>query len=117
MAKKPAKTKKTSSDIKTDAPFYQQGDVLLFKVNKIPANLKERKDQTVAFGEVTGHSHRMKGKAKVFNKNKDTFVDVSEPSNIEHEEHKPIKIPKGKYKIKIVKERNHFLNVTQYVRD
>jgi len=116
-------TKEKSPAKKKPEVYYQQGDVLLFRVDSIPNDVTVREDNAVAYGEVTGHSHKMKGKAKVLvtkktkKKPAETYVQVDKASNIEHEEHKPIKIPKGKYKTKIVRERNHFLDVTQQVVD
>lgn len=115
---KPKTTVKEKKEV-----YYQQGDVLLFRVDSIPKGTVAKADNAVAYGEVTGHSHKMKGKAKVLVKKKtkktpeETYVEVEKASNIEHEEHKPLKIPKGKYKAKIVRERNHFLSKTQSVVD
>lgn len=112
-----AAKKKTKS--KKEEVYYQQGDVLLFKIDSLPKDdLKEHHEPVVAYGEVTGHSHKLKGKAKVLrSKNNEVYVDVLEDSTIEHEEHNPISIPKGKYISRIVRERNHFLNVTRSVVD
>ncbi len=116
------KTQKTEKPAKKEV-FYQQGDVLLFRTDDIPSNAKPRDNGVVAYGEVTGHSHKMKGKAKVLvskkkgKKSEEIFVKVDKASNIEHEEHNSLKIPKGNYKVKIVRERNHFTAATSAVRD
>ena len=40
--------------------LYRQGDVYFKPIRKIPAGpAKKRKDGAVAYGEVTGHSHRL----------------------------------------------------------
>ena len=40
--------------------FYRQGDVLIVKIAKLPAEgLKETKDKVIIWGETTGHSHKV----------------------------------------------------------
>lgn len=45
---------------------YRQGDVSLHEVTRLPDGLREVKDKILAYGEVTGHRHWLKGKSKVF---------------------------------------------------
>lgn len=122
MAEKKKSATKAAKPVSNEV-YYQQGDVLLFKIDELPSKLTPHHEPVVAYGEVTGHSHKLKGKAIVLKskpkkgEEEETYVDVQEDSTIEHEEHKPIKIPKGKYKSKIVRERNHLLSRTEYVRD
>ena len=45
---------------------YRQGDILLIKIDELPPfTFKEKKDKVVLKGEVTGHAHRLEGKAKI----------------------------------------------------
>ncbi len=39
-------------------PLFRHGDVILKSVENLPPNAKEHKSVTLAYGEVTGHSHR-----------------------------------------------------------
>jgi len=45
---------------------YRQGDVLFIKIDELPPlSLKEKKSKVVLEGEVTGHAHKLEGKAKI----------------------------------------------------
>lgn len=45
---------------------YRQGDILLIKIDELPPlPLKEKKSKVVLEGEVTGHAHKLEGKAKI----------------------------------------------------
>ena len=125
---------------------YQQGDVVMFKVDEEYFNKNTRKgdeykahymggkDQhaIVAFGEVTGHKHQVNmedmvkeaGVTLSMGYNRSAGVDVpegfqvlNEAVTITHEEHDPIKLPPGYYMVRIVREHDHIAGRTQYVAD
>ena len=125
---------------------YQQGDVVMFKVDKKYFEKHTRSSQEhksgynggfdthaiVAFGEVTGHKHQvnMKDMAKEagvtlsMGYNRTAGVDVPEgfqvheaPVTITHEEHDPVKLPPGYYIVRIVREFDHIAGRSQYVAD
>lgn len=76
--------------------------------------LNKNKDKALAYGEVTGHMHRVE-------------VDVYELDNggrefkgattITHEEHKPITIPNKKWESGIVLEFDHLAQMERRVID
>jgi hypothetical protein len=88
--------------------MYRQGDVGIFPVASIPAAAKKQdsKHVVLALGEVTGHSHQFAVGAAVvdFRDEVDRFIEVLEESVLKHEEHAPITLPAGNYKIKIQRE-------------
>lgn len=101
----------------TDQTKYRQGDVLFTRCSAIPQGGTKRENGTVAYGEVTGHSHRMQesnlATAEVFECGAGLFVRVSEEGvSIEgdagatfiHEEHGPISLAPGDYEITIQRE-------------
>ena len=125
---------------------YQQGDVVMFKVDEKYFNEHTQKGKEyktgysggedthaiVAFGEVTGHKHQvnMKDMAKEagvtlsMGYNRQAGVDVPEgftvidaPVTITHEEHNPIELPTGYYIVKIVREFDHIAGRSRYVAD
>ena len=125
---------------------YQQGDVVMFKVDEkyFNDNTKSSKEcqvgyqggedthAIVAFGEVTGHKHQvnmknMAEKAGVtlsMGYNREAGVDVPDgfavidaPVTITHEEHDPIDLPPGYYMVRIVREFDHIAGRTGYVAD
>ena len=125
---------------------YQQGDVVMFKVDEEYYKEHTRKGKEykshymggknqhaiVAFGEVTGHKHQvnMKDMAKEagvtlsMGYNQQAGVDVPEgfavidaPVTITHEEHNPIELPTGYYIVKIVRGFDHIAGRSRYVAD
>jgi len=83
---------------------YRHGDVLITEVNGVGG--KKLNHLTLAEGEVTGHSHRIKdGKAELYEHGGTMFLRVkSKDAVLTHEEHKEITLPKGDYKINIQRE-------------
>lgn len=110
---------------------FRQGDVLLVRVsgifNKgIPKGAKDitPKDARIvlAFGEVTGHAHALEeakiGKAKLWDAGAERFLQVLEKTALTHEEHSPIALEAGVYKV--VQQREYApedLAKSRYVSD
>jgi hypothetical protein len=95
--------------------LYRQGDVLFKTIAKLPAGpQKKRFDGAVAYGEVTGHSHRLQVAdreiAEVLEIGEGLFVHVSqngirlEGAQFVHEEHGTITLPPGNYEVTIQRE-------------
>jgi len=129
---------------------YQQGDVVMYKMNdedfKVFSN-EERAGNShpiinysgqtdtkaiFAFGEVTGHTHRVEMSDMLknagvslhmgFNRTAgkdvpDAFEVHNESVELQHEEHDTITLPPGNYVVKIVREFNHITRRAQYVAD
>ena len=77
--------------------MWRQGDLLIEKAEKIEGKLQ--KDNIVALGEMTGHSHKLE-KGKVYKAKKgEKFLDLSKKSKVVHQEHKALSLKKGKYKV------------------
>ena len=89
--------------------IYRQGDVLLIRVDDIPADAKPCNidgDVVLAYGEVTGHAHRIAPtKAKAFAKGgvwsptAERFIQALEGAELTHEEHATIALPPGMYRV------------------
>lgn len=96
--------------------LYRQGDVLFRRIDKLPeGQRKKRQDGAVAYGEVTGHSHKLAvlESAEVLEIGDGLFVHVGENGNVSiegnvatfvHEEHGPITLPAGDYRVTIQRE-------------
>ena len=90
--------------------MYAQGDLLIVPVEDIP---KAAKDVTpdgrvvLAYGEVTGHAHAFyDGGVKLLERpgvsieQVERWIDVAaDKALLKHEEHAPITLPKGKYRV------------------
>lgn len=94
----------------------RQGDVLLTRVDSVPAGL-ENKIKTIpaesgliilARGEVTGHHHSIPADAVArFVLNETTmerFLEIREPTVISHQEHGPVEVPAGVFSVSIQRE-------------
>ena len=118
--------------------LYQQGDVLLKQVDKLPTDVKEVElvDRILQRGETTGHKHQFLGNTvlKVYadevpvqrdleNVMRITdivgrrFIEVLETADLLHEEHKPIRVEPGLYELDIVREWDYTDGITRSVVD
>ena len=130
---------------------YQQGDVVMYRLdddedfkkyvktseNSNSYTIGTYKGQTntkaiFAFGEVTGHTHRVEMSEMLENAgvtlhmgwSKKAGVDVPDAFEVtgsdvavQHEEHDTILLPPGKYVVRIVREFNHITRRAQNVAD
>lgn len=104
--------------------LYQQGDVLMFREDSIPSNAKPMKCEgrviVLAEGETTGHYHSVEESDTCLAFKDDAgsiWMDVKAPVIVKHQEHKHVKLPKGKYRVGIVREVDPFAEEIHKVRD
>ena len=101
--------------MKKNSPLYRQGDVLFTMIANLPKGKQtKRADGAVAYGEVTGHSHRLavedRQTAEVLEIGDGLFVHVSgdgirlSGATFVHEEHGPVTLPPGDYRVTIQRE-------------
>jgi hypothetical protein len=89
---------------------YRQGDVLIEQIAKLPAALKRQKPENgriiLAHGEATGHHHSLDIDAADWWKtdNGEQFLSVKTQTAVEHQEHAPITLPPGDYRIRRQRE-------------
>lgn len=91
--------------------------------------LTKRKSKIVLEGEVTGHAHKLidgdnaildyyektwRNESPVLAK---TFVEVTTPSTISHEEHGPLPVPPGFYEVIRAREFDYASNLARRVWD
>ena len=88
----------------------RHGDLLLKSDEGIviPKGSKSLKTDVLAEGEATGHTHRLVGQAQILEHEAadgtvEKFVDAKQDSQLVHQEHNTIDIPKGVYRV--VQER------------
>ena len=86
--------------------MQRQGDLLIIKINELPKEVKKLKTLIVAYGEITGHKHRLTRDStevlepiKVDIKFPIKFLNIVENDTLVHEEHKTVELEKGFYKI------------------
>lgn len=91
----------------------RQGDVLLKPIDKIQGKEIAKGEKILAYGEVTGHKHLLKGDAMFFLFNNQVLVDVgSKGAELIHEEHNNLQVPEGRYAVVLQRE----LDILQGIR-
>lgn len=83
--------------------IQRQGDVLLVPA-QMPADavaVETKGDVILAFGEVTGHAHRIRESSKVrmWSAGAERFLQVMEQTALTHEEHAPVTLMPGVYRL------------------
>jgi hypothetical protein len=101
---------------------YQQGDVLLFVVDSVPAKAKPRNSDprglVLAEGEATGHAHVIHDSGCALMEDEDkTYLTTKKGATVVHEEHKAVTVPPGTYEVRKVREVDPFSEEVQSVRD
>lgn len=85
--------------------MIRHGDVQLVKVKQVPVGatlLKARKE--LAYGEVTGHAHRIDVGDLFETKEGELYLRVDRLSTLTHEEHKAVKLKPGCYRVTIKRQ-------------
>jgi hypothetical protein len=105
--------------------MFRQGDVLIVQVDAIPSDAAPCAvdgDVILAYGEVTGHAHRLAaGSVKPFAKggvwepSAERFIQALEGAELLHEEHSTIKLPAGNYRV--VQQREYSPEAIRNVAD
>lgn len=81
---------------------YRHGDVMINQIDALPEGAKKRGSVTLAYGEITGHSHRIADphSAETFELDGQIYLKVTAPkAQLIHEEHATIELPQGIYRI------------------
>jgi hypothetical protein len=81
--------------------MWRHGDVIISTAYAIPSEARRSKNVVLASGEVTGHSHRIEApeKAEVWECRGERFLKIIATTRVIHEEHKPITLEPGIYRI------------------
>jgi hypothetical protein len=105
--------------------MYRQGDILLIPIQALPERLVAvtRDDGRVvlAYGEATGHAHAIHARgAALFREDGSLpggsmFLRLAEAAELRHEEHAPIALPSGLYRV--VRQREYAPDAVRNVED
>lgn len=98
--------------------LIQQGDVLI-ECCVIPNDSFVKIDNHLAEGEVTGHYHEAVGAGVSVLEDGagDLFLSAPNGAEVTHQEHGTVTVPAGDYKVRIVREYNHFREEARAVVD
>ncbi|MDG5806407.1 hypothetical protein P9869_27845 [Streptomyces ossamyceticus] len=108
--------------------MYRQGDVLIAPIaeSAVPGTARDAASEArdgrgrlvLALGEVTGHAHAVVGPGRLIRET-DAFgpmlLHVPEGARVVHEEHAPISLPKGWYRV--VRQREYVPGSVRIVAD
>lgn len=103
--------------------YKQQGDVIMEKVDSVPVGAKTVRPSArgivLAEGEATGHAHTIVDVAEVeaFTLAEQFFLTVGKPIVVTHEEHRPVTLEPGTWRVAIVREFDHFQEEARRVMD
>ena len=103
--------------------IIQQGDVIIESVDSIPTDCTPGKLRQgciiLAEGETTGHAHRISEVAGVVFREKDGmfYLENKHELTVNHEEHKTVTIPPGTWRVRKVREYDHFAEEARVVTD
>jgi len=81
---------------------YRHGDVLIEKATSLPTVREKLPHTILAHGEVTGHCHRIKEshEADLYTSSEGLYLHVrGESVSVVHEEHTPITLTSGYYRV------------------
>lgn len=87
--------------------LYRQGDVMIARINEVPADLtavpRDNGRVVLAYGEVTGHAHVVEGDCELLAADveelEERFLRVEQEARVVHDEHDTIVLPPGDYRV------------------
>lgn len=97
--------------------YFQQGDILFKEATFKLKGLKEVKSRIIKLGSASGHAHVLKGGKLLMDSKDNMFILADDKTYADHDEHKPIKLQKGKYSVSVVLEYDHWLEESKEVID
>ena len=103
--------------------MYQQGDVLLRRIEALPSGTKAVQPQggryVVAEGEATGHAHALPVGAacEMFERDGTLYLNVTDAVGLTHEEHHAQTVEPGVYEVGKVVEMDPFTDEVRVVQD
>lgn len=89
--------------------IYRQGDVLLERVSSVPAGKRVKAESgrlILARGEVTGHHHSIPAQCGTLVRDEGgtTYLTIDQLTAVEHQEHAPIDLEPGDYRVTLQRE-------------
>lgn len=105
--------------------IYRHGDLLIKEIKEIPDSVKQKKDKIIAYGEITGHHHKLMPTKEEFADSLKVYLDElsqkvyfeTKGADLGHQEHKTIEIEAGKYEVLVEREFDYFTRRISQVVD
>lgn len=97
--------------------YAQTGDLLYKPIKSIPKTAKAIKGNLIFKGQ-SGNNHAIKGTGfKILKDGEQVYLNLSKKAILVHEEHAAGDLPKGKYIVSHVLEKDHFQDLIRKVID
>lgn len=105
--------------------YLLHGDVIIERIEDLPKDFSKGEvepKKALAYGEATGHIHQLQGTPGVdfdlrVNSAGERHLKIINPTFLKHQEHAPMLLKEGAYKIGIQKEYDPFEKLTRQVAD
>jgi len=105
--------------------YSLHGDVIIEMVAELPTDFSEGQVEAksaLAYGEATGHIHQLQGTPGVdfdlrVSRSGERHLRIVNPTFLKHQEHSPMLLKPGNYKIGIQREYDPFEKLTRAVVD
>jgi hypothetical protein len=79
--------------------LYRQGDIVIRQIPRLPSGVERQVSAILAYGERTGHTHRLDGRGQVWRQDTRLYLKLEQPSRVVHDEHGPVTLPPGVYEV------------------
>lgn len=88
--------------------YFQQGDIIFKPVLDVPEDAKPTRGTVIAEGEKTGHKHEVvQGDFRLYERDGVLYLGAQSGVSINHNEHHPLELPAGNYRIERVREYDY----------
>ena len=104
----------------TKTAQHQQGDVTFERLTELPVGTRKEAGRILAYGEATGHAHRLTDASDGLLVDIDGQLYLSVGAGgaqVLHEEHGTVRLDPGDYRIGTVQEYDHFAEEARPVVD
>src|SRR5215472_15454203 len=95
--------------------MYRQGDLLFTAIDQFPEGLTLQPDTVIVRGEATGHAHRLQEGQVLQDAHGRLFLEVPTATQVVHQEHHPIHLEPGLYRV--IRQREYTPEAIRTVMD
>ena len=95
--------------------MYRQGDLLFTTIDQLPEGLSLQDDNVIVRGEATGHAHRLQAGRVLQDAQGSLFLEVLAATQVVHQEHHPIYLETGYYRV--TRQREYIPGAIRTVMD
>ena len=115
-----------TAQMSNEGDYILHGDVIVTRVKQVPDSFEKMDTEpmnALAYGELTGHLHQLQGvqgqdfDLRIEPTTKERHLRIVKPTALKHQEHGPIILLPGDYKVGIQREYDPFEKISRQVVD